>query len=142
MTAGRGRPASPNGRPATDRPPHVLLAAVAGFVEAVLLMMTALLYFAYSASGLGLAVFGAGFLALAIACATGSVRALRGRSPRLLLIAAGTATAVAMVLIAVSVAGGGGFDAFSAAIVLLGVAPVVLLLQAPSREWFAAPREG
>jgi hypothetical protein len=134
---------SSTGRPgASDaqRPPHVLMAAVAGCVEAVLLMMAALLYFTYSAIGPWLAVFGAVFLGLAVACVVGSVLALRGRTPRVLLVAAATAAAIAVVLIAISVAGGGSFDAFSAAVVLLGVGPVVLLLQAPSREWFTASR--
>jgi hypothetical protein len=132
---------SSTGRPGTQRPPHVLVAAVAGFVEAVLLMMAALLYFTYSAVGPWLAVFGAVFLALAVACVVGSVQALRGRTSRVLLVAAATAAAIAVVLIALSVAGGGTFDDFSAAVVLLGLGPVVLLLQAPSREWFAASRE-
>jgi hypothetical protein len=116
------------------------MAAVAGCVEAVLLMMAALLYFTYSAIGPWLAVFGAVFLGLAVACVVGSVLALRRRTPRVLLVAAATAAAIAVVLIAISVAGGGSFDAFSAAVVLLGVGPVVLLLQAPSREWFTASR--
>ena len=123
------------------RPLHVLMAAVAGFVEAVLLLMAALLYFTYSAFGPWLAVFGAVFLSLAVACAIGSVLALRGRTRRVLLVAAATAAAIAVVLIAISVASGASFDAFSAALVLLGVGPVVLLLQAPSREWFAASRD-
>ncbi len=116
------------------------MAAVAGSVEAFLLLLAALLYFTYSTFGPWLAVFGAVFLGLAIACVVGSVLALRGRTPRVLLVAAATAAAIAVVLIAISVAGGAGFDAFSAAVVLLGVGPVVLLLQAPSREWFAASR--
>ena len=134
-----GRPGSTDGRP---RPPHVVMAAVAGFVEAVLLMMAALLYFTYSAVGSWLAVFGAVFLGLAVACVLGGILALRGRTSRVLLVTGATAAAIAVLLIAVSVAGGGGFDAFSASVVLLGVAPVVLLLQAPSREWFTARREG
>ncbi len=117
------------------------MAAVAGFVEAVLLLMAALLYFTYSALGPWLAAFGAVFLSLAVACAIGSFLALRGRTPRVLLVTAATAAAIAVVLIAISIAGGGTFDAFSAALVLLGVGPVVLLLQAPSREWFTASRD-
>ena len=123
------------------RPPHVLMAAVAGFVEAVLLLMAALLYFTYSAFGPWLAVFGAVFLGLAVACAAGSVLVLRGRTRRVLLVAAAAAAAIAVVLIGISVASGGTFDVFSAAVVLLGVGPVVLLLQAPSREWFTASRD-
>ena len=134
-----GRPVPAGGE---GRPPHVVLAAVVGFVEAALLMMAALLYFTYSALGPWLAAFGVVFLGLAVACVVGGVLTLRGRTPRVLLVAGAASSAVALVLIAISVAGGSGFDAFSASVVLFGVAAVVLLLQAPSREWFAARRDG
>jgi peptidoglycan/LPS O-acetylase OafA/YrhL len=136
-----GRFGAPAGQ-GSQRPSHVLVAAVAGFLEAGLLMLAALAYFLASAREPSFVVFGAVFLGLSLACVLGSVQALRGRNRAVLVVAGGVAAAIALVLIAISVANGAGFNAFSALIVLLGVAAVVLLLQAPSREWFAARRSG
>ncbi len=146
---GTGRPwaRSPLGRfgapvgPGDERPPHVLIAAVAGFLEAGLLLLAAL---AYVAAGLQEPIFatlGVVFLILCLACVLGSVRALGGRDRTVLAVAGSVAAAIALVLIAVSVADQAGVNAFSALIVLLGGAAVVPLFQPPSREWFAARRD-
>ncbi len=123
-----------------QRPPHVLVATVAGFLEAGLLALAALAYFLASVREPSFVLFGAVFLGLFLACVLGSVQVLRGRNRAVLMVAGSVAAAIALVLIAISVASGAGFDAFSALVVLLGVAAVVLLLQAPSRDWFAAHR--
>lgn len=136
-----GRFGAPVG-PGAERPPHVLLAAVTGFLQAALLLLAATAYFTYSGTGALFTALGAAFLILAVGCALGGVRALQGKDRTVLAVSGGAAAGIALVLIAVSVAGGTGFDAFSALLVLLGTAIAVLLLQPPSREWFAARRNG
>jgi hypothetical protein len=145
---GRGGPRarSPLGRfgapvgPGDERPPHVLVAAVAGFLEAGLLLLAALAYGAAATQAPIFAAFGAVSLLLCIGCVLGSVRALGGRNRTVLAVAGGVAAAMGLVLIAVSAADQGGLNAFAALIVLLGAAAVVLLFQPPSSEWFAARR--
>ena len=135
-----GRFGAPVG-PAEERPPHVLIAARAGFLEAGLLLLAARAYAPAALHEPIFAAFVAVFLVLCLACVLGGVRALRGRDRTVLAVAGGVAAVIALVLIAVSVANGTGVNAFSALVVLLGAAAVVPLFQPPSREWFAARRD-
>ncbi|TFV61732.1 hypothetical protein E4P41_09255, partial [Geodermatophilus sp. DF01-2] len=122
------------------RPPHVLLAAVAGFVEAGFLLLAALASFTFSVAAGLFAVFGVLYLALAVACAWGGVAALQGRGRRLLVASGAVAGALGLTAVVVGIASGTGFALFPALILLLGVTAVVLLLQAPAREYFTAAR--
>ncbi len=137
-------PLSRFGAPAgagAGRPPHVLVAAVAGFVEAALLLLAALAYFTFDGAGPGFAAIGGVFLVLCAVCVLGGVQALRGRSRSVLAVAAGIAAALALLLVSIAAASGYGLDPFSASIVFLGVTVVVLLLQPPSRDYFTSNRD-
>ncbi|SFL50200.1 hypothetical protein [Geodermatophilus ruber] len=130
---------APQGAPGAERrPPQVLAAAVLGFLEAVLLLLASLAYFTFSSIVGFLAVFGVLFLALAVGCVWGGVRALQGRDGRVLLIAAGIAAGLALLAVVMAVAGGAGLDAFSLLTLLLGAATVLLLSRPAARRWFAA----
>lgn len=140
MSAGGGRPGSPSGRPdaTAPRPPHVLMAGVAGFAEATLLFLVALVSFTFSAQAGLLALFGVLYLALTAACLWGAVSVLRGRAGRPLVVASAVTGVVALAGLVVGVLQGSGISFLPALLLLLAVGAVVLLLQAPSREWFAA----
>lgn len=124
------------------RPPHVLMAGVAGFAEATLLFLVALVSFTFSAQAGLLALFGVLYLVLTAACLWGAVSVLRGRDGRPLIAASAVTGAVALTGLVVGVLQGGGVSFLPALLLLLAVGAVVLLLQAPSREWFAARRSG
>ena len=142
---GGERPVSATGRPGAgvpQRPPHVLMAAVAGFAEATLLFLVALVSFTFSAESGLLAVFGVLYLALTAACLWGAVSVLRGHGRGPLVAASAVTGVVALVGLVVGVLQGQGVSLLPALLLLLAVGAVVLLLQAPSREWFAAHRDG
>jgi hypothetical protein len=144
VTAGGGRPVPPTGRPGgggAQRPPHVLMAGVAGFAEATLLFLVALVSFTFSAQAGLLALFGVLYLVLTAACLWGAVSVLRGRAGRPLIAASAVTGVVALTGLVVGVLQGGGVSFLPALLLLLAVGAVVLLLQAPSREWFAASRD-
>ncbi|MGR6965651.1 hypothetical protein ACU610_14420 [Geodermatophilus sp. URMC 61] len=128
-----GRP----GAPGRKRPPHVLMAGVAGFAEATLLFLVALVSFTFSAQVPLLALFGVFYLALTAACLWGAVSALRGRAGRSLVAASAVTGVVALGSIVVGVLQGQSVSFLPALLLLLAVGAVALLLQAPSREWFA-----
>ncbi len=135
---------SATGRPGAgvpQRPPHVLMAGVAGFAEATLLFLVALVSFTFSAESGLLALFGVLYLALTAGCLWGAVSVLRGRSARPLLAASAVTGLVALAGLVVGLLQGGGVAFLPALLLLLAVGAVVLLLQAPSREWFAAHRD-
>lgn len=135
-----GRPGTGGPADGERRPPHVLMAGVAGFADATLLFLVALVSFTFSPQAGLFALFGVLYLALAAACLWGAVAALRGRDRRV-LIGAGAATAVVgLAVVVIGLAQGAGFALYPALMLLLAVGAVVLLLQAPSREWFAARR--
>ena len=143
--AGGERPVSSTGRPGAgvpQRPPLVLVAGVAGFAEATLLFLVALVSFTFSAESGLLAVFGVLYLALTAACLWGAVSVLRGRGRGPLVAASAVTGVVALVGLVVGVLQGQGVSLLPALLLLLAVGAVVLLLQAPSREWFAAHRDG
>jgi hypothetical protein len=133
---GSGAPADP----AAQRPVPVRLAAVLGFLEAALLLLASLAYFTFASIVGFLALFGALFLLLAVACIWGATQALQGKDSRMLTVAAGIAAGLALLAIGIAVAGGAGFDTFSLLVFLLGAGTVVLLLQPASRQYFAARR--
>jgi hypothetical protein len=133
-----GRPGAEGGR----RPPHVLMAGVAGFTAATLLFVVALWSFLFSAQAALLALVGVGCLALTATCLWGAVSALRGRGPRVLVTASALVTLLALFGLAVGFAQGVGLSPLPALLLLLAVGAIVLLLQAPSRDWFAARRDG
>ncbi len=135
---------SSTGRPGAGgerRPPHVLMAGVAGFAEATLLFLVALVSFTFSAQAGLLALFGVLYLALTAACLWGAVWVLRGRDGRPLIAASAITGLVALTGVVVGVLQGAGVSFLPALLLLLAVGAVVLLLQAPSREWFAARRD-
>ena len=134
-----GRPGSTDG---PRRPPHVLMAGVAGFADATLLFLVALVSFTFSPQAGLFALFGVLYLALAAACLWGAVAVLRGRDRRVLLAAAAATAVVGLAVVVIGFAQGQGFALYPALMLLLAVGAVVLLLQAPSREWFAARRDG
>ena len=143
MTAGGGRPGSPNGRPdgTTTRPPHVLMAGVAGFAEATLLFLVALYSLSFSAEAALLALIGVAVLGLTAACLWGSVATLRGSSRRVLITASALAVVIALAGLAIGFAAG-VIAPIPSLLLLLAAGAIVPLVQAPSREWFAAHREG
>lgn len=130
-----GRPGHAAG---PQRPPHVLMAAVAGFTEATLLFLVALVSFALGPQA---GLFGVLYLALAAGCLWGAVSVLRGRSARPLLAASAVTGVVALAGLVVGLLQGGGVAFLPALLLLLAVGAVVLLLQAPSRDWLAAHRD-
>ena len=132
-----GRP----GAPGRKRPPHVLMAGVAGFAEATLLFLVALASFTFSAQVPLLARFGVFYLALTAACLWGAVSVLRGRAGRPLVAASAVTGVVALGSIVVGVLQGQSVSFLPALLLLLAIGAVVLLLQAPSREWFTASRD-
>ena len=134
-----GRPGHAAG---PQRPPHVLMAGVAGFTEATLLFLVALVSFTFSPQAGLLGVFGVLYLVLTAACLWGAVSVLRGRSARPLLAGSAVTGVVALAGLVVGLLQGGGVAFLPALLLLLAVGAVVLLLQAPSREWFAAHRDG
>ncbi|WNV74535.1 hypothetical protein [Geodermatophilus sp. DSM 44513] len=115
---------------------------MAGFAQATLLFVVALVSFTFTAQAGLLAVFGVLYLALTAACLWGAVSVLRGRDRRTLVAASAVSGVVALTGVAVGVLQGGGVGFLPALLLLLAVGAVVLLLQAPSREWFAASRDG
>jgi hypothetical protein len=137
---------SSSGRPGPaagpQRPPHVLLAGAAGFTEATLLFLVALVSFTFSPQAGLLGVFGVLYLVLTAGCLWGAVSVLRGRSAWPLLAASAVTGVVALAGLVVGLLQGGGVAFLPALLLLLAVGAVVLLLQAPSREWFAAHRDG
>ncbi len=137
---------SSTGRPGPaavpQRPPHVLMAGAAGITEATLLFLVALVSFTFSPEAGLLGVFGVLYLVLTAACLWGAVSVLRGRSARPLLAGSAVTGVVALTGLVVGVLQGGGVAFLPALLLLLAVGAVVLLLQAPSREWFAAHRAG
>jgi hypothetical protein len=118
------------------------MAGVAGFAEATLLFLVALVSFTFSAESGLLALFGVLYLVLTAACLWGAVSVLRGRGRRPLVAASVVTGVVALVGLVVGVLQGQGVSLLPALLLLLAVGAVVLLLQAPSREWFAAHRDG
>ena len=124
-----------------QRPPHVLMAGVAGFAEATLLFLVALVSFTFSTQAGLLALIGLLYLALTAACLWGAVSVLRGRGGRPLIAASAVTGAVALTGLVVGFLQGAGVSFLPALLLLLAVGAVVLLLQAPSREWFAAHRD-
>ncbi len=116
------------------------MAGVAGFAQATLLFLVALVSFTFSAESGLLAVFGVLYLALTAACLWGAVSVLRGRGRQPLVAASAVTGVVALVGLVVGFLQGQGVSLLPALLLLLAVGAVVLLLQAPSREWFAAHR--
>ncbi|SNS05501.1 hypothetical protein SAMN06893096_101593 [Geodermatophilus pulveris] len=133
-----GRPAGGGARP---RPPHVLMAGVAGFVQATLVFVVALYSLSFSGQAALFALIGVAALGLTAACLWGAVAALRGRTRRVLITASTLVGLVALAGLAVGFAAG-VVAPLPSLLALLAVGAVVLLLQAPSREWFAASRGG
>ncbi len=134
-----GRPGAGDGGP---RPPHVLMAGVAGFAAGTLLFLVALWSLTFSAQAALLALVGVACLVLTATCLWGAVSALRGRSPRVLITASTLVTLIALFGLTVGFAQGAGISPLPALLLLLAVSAIVLLLQAPSRDWFAARRDG
>jgi hypothetical protein len=114
------------------------MAGVAGFAEATLLFLVALVSFTFSAQAGLLALFGVFYLVLTAGCLWGAVSVLRGRTGRPLIAASAVTGVVALGSLVVGVLQGGGVGFLPALLLLLAVGAVVLLLQAPSREWLAA----
>jgi hypothetical protein len=135
---------STTGRPGVGdpRPPHVLMAGIAGFATATLLFLVALWSLTFSAQATLLALVGVACLALTAACLWGAVSALRGRSSGVLITVSTLVALVALFGLAVGFAQGVGVSPLPALLLLLAVGAIVLLLQAPSRDWFAARRGG
>ncbi|MGY1812061.1 hypothetical protein [Blastococcus sp. SYSU D00820] len=122
------------------RPPQVLTAAILGFVTALLLLLAAFAYFAFSSIVGFLALFGVLFLALAAGCITGGVLAITGKGGQVLTISAAVAGALVLLGIIIALAGGAGFDTFSLLVLVMCVGIVVLLNQAPAKQYFASKR--
>ena len=138
---GEGAPVPTTGRPDGEaRPPHVLMAGVAGFAQATLLFLVALVSFTFSAQSGLLALFGVLYLGLTAASLWGAVWVLRGRDRRPSVAASAVTAVVALTGVVVGVLQGQGVSFLPALLLLLAVGAIVLLLQAPSREWFAARR--
>ena len=138
---GEGAPVPTTGRPdGGPRPPHVLMAGVAGFAQATLLFLVALVSFSFSGQAGLLALFGVLYLGLTAASLWGAVSVLRGRDRRPLVAASAVTAVVALTGVVVGVLQGQGVSFLPALLLLLAVGAIVLLLQAPSREWFAAHR--
>ena len=136
-----GAPVPTTGRPDGEpRPPHVLMAGVAGFAQATLLFLVALVSFTFSAQSGLLALFGVLYLGLTAASLWGAVWVLRGRDRRPSVAASAVTAVVALTGVVVGVLQGQGVSFLPALLLLLAVGAIVLLLQAPSREWFAARR--
>ena len=135
---------STTGRPGVGdpRPPHVLMAGIAGFATATLLFLVALWSLTFSAQATLLALVGVACLALTAACLWGAVSALRGRSSGVLITVSTLVALVALFGLAVGFAQGVGVSPLPALLLLLAVGAIVLLLQTPSRDWFAAHRDG
>ena len=137
---GEGAPVPTTGRhDGGPRPPHVLMAGVAGFAQATLLFLVALYSISFSAQAALFAVIGVAALGLTAACVWGAVAALRGRNPRVLIAASALGGLVALAGLAIGFAAG-VIAPIPSLLLLLTVGAIVLLLQAPSREWFAAHR--
>lgn len=132
-----GRPGAAEGG---RRPPHVLMAGVAGLAAATLLFLVALWSLTFSAQAAALALVGVACLVLTATCLWGAVSALRGRGRGVLITASTLVTLVALFGLAVGFAQGAGVSPLPALLLLLAVGAIVLLLQAPSRDWFAARR--
>ena len=118
------------------------MAGVAGFTEATLLFLVALVSFTFSAQAGLLALIGVLYLVLTAACLRGAVSVLRGRSGRPLIAASAVTGVVALTGLVVGILQGAGVSFLPALLLLLAVGAVVLLLQAPSRACSAACRDG
>lgn len=116
------------------------MAGVAGFAQATLLFLVALVSFSFSGQAGLLALFGVLYLGLTAASLWGAVSVLRGRDRRPLIAASAVTAVVALTGVVVGVLQGQGVGFLPALLLLLAVGAIVLLLQAPSREWFAAHR--
>jgi hypothetical protein len=116
----------------------VLIAAILGFVAAVLLLLAAFAYFALSSLVGFLAIFAILFLALTAAHIWGGVLAIQGKGSQILLIAAAVAGGLALLGIIIALVNGAGFDTFSLLVLLLAGGIVFLLVQPQSKAYFAS----
>ena len=132
-------PATPSPTtPPSRRPPHVLAAAVLGFVVGLYLLLNALVLFVatqiYGAIG---AIGGLVFLTVAAANVWGAVQATTGRGSGILRIG-GLMTAGLGALGVLLALTQGAFSVFSLSLLAVGAGIYLLLNQPASKQYFAA----
>ena len=124
------------------RPAQVTAAAVIGIVIGGLGVLGGLL----SLAGLGVVFAFDAFLGLllllslaaAVVVLVGGIQAIRGQSPKLLVLGCYASIAVSLLALIWSIASGWGFNATSLFSFILPIAIVALLRQPQSKQYFAA----
>ena len=133
-----------SGAPAGQRPGTVTAAAIIAVVWGGLGALFGLLVM-LAAFGLGAALAGLVFLislAFSVALLMGGIFVLQGKPPKLLLYASYAAIAIGVLSFIISLATTGG-SVFSGVLgILITGAIVFLLMQPPSKQYFAARGQG
>ncbi|MEX5717640.1 hypothetical protein [Geodermatophilus maliterrae] len=141
---GFGGPAPYGGPPAGKRPTPVTAAAVVGIVwgalGALLSLVVMLAAFELGATVVGLLLLLS--LTLYVALLVGGINVLRGQAPKLLLYASYALVAVGVLSFVASLVATGGSAANGVLGIVITAAIAALLLQPPSKQYFAARGQG
>ena len=129
------------GAPATQRTPsQVTTAAVLGFVGALFTLLATFGFFVLSGISGVFVLFAILYLAITVGLIAGGIMALTGKNGQILLITAVVAAALQVLGIIFVLAQGQSFQVTSLIGLLLTGGIIFLLLQPPSKQFFAARR--